>query len=196
VVECGTEQDLIERARTGDIEAFGDLVHLYERPVFNLAYRMLGDSGEAEDASQEAFMKAYTNLQRYDPERSFKTWLLSITSHHCVDRLRKRRLHFLSLDERLAPHPALVSYEDSPEQQTILHERSAFIQDLLATLSEEYRLVLILRYWYDLSYLEMATLLETSESAIKSRLFRARQLLAKHLQEVPSPAWAAILESA
>jgi len=196
VVEFGIEQDLIERARAGDIEAFGDLVRLYERPVFNLAYRMLGDSSEAEDASQEAFIKAYSNLQRYDPERSFKTWLLSITSHHCVDRLRKRRVNFLSLDEPLAPHPALVSHEDSPEQQTILHERSAFIQDLLDTLSEEYRLVLILRYWYDLSYLEMATLLETSESAIKSRLFRARQLLAKQLQESPSPTWAAILESA
>lgn len=83
---------LVKQTLAGDQQAFGELVQHYERDVFNLAYRMLNNRGEAEDAAQEAFLRAYTNLDRYDRERSFKTWLLSITSNHCIDRLRRRRL--------------------------------------------------------------------------------------------------------
>jgi RNA polymerase sigma-70 factor (ECF subfamily) len=181
LAEETSEQWLLERARDGDLDAFGELVRLFERPVFNLAYRMLGNAAEAEDAAQEAFLRAYTHLDRYDPERSFKTWLLSITSNYCIDRLRKRRLTWLSLEEPLPPHPALVSSEAGPEASAIAHELSVQIQALLDGLSDEYRIVVILRYWYDLSYIEIAEILETTESAVKSRLFRARQALAKQL---------------
>lgn len=173
----------IQRALAGDLNAFGELVQMYERPVYNLAYRMLGEPTEAEDAAQEAFLKAYSHLNRYDMSRSFKTWLLSITSNHCIDRLRKRRLTYLSLDEPLPPHPALTSDELGPEAAAIARERSQKIQLMLDGLSSEYRLVVVLRYWYDLSYTEIADMLETSESAVKSRLFRARQTLAKVLEE-------------
>jgi RNA polymerase sigma-70 factor (ECF subfamily) len=181
LAEETSEQWLLERAREGDVDAFGELVRLFERPVFNLAYRMLGNAAEAEDAAQEAFLRAYTHLDRYDPERSFKTWLLSITSNYCIDRLRKRRLTWLSLEEPLPPHPALVSSEAGPEATAIAHELSVQIQTMLDGLSDEYRIVVILRYWYDLSYIEIAEILETTESAVKSRLFRARQALAKQL---------------
>lgn len=173
----------VEKALAGDVDAFGELVRLYERPVFNLAYRMLGEPTEAEDAAQEAFLKAYSHLSRYDTTRSFKTWLLSITSNHCIDRLRKRRLIYLSLDEPLPPHPALTSDEMGPEMAAIARERSQKIQKMLDELSPEYRVVVVLRYWYDLSYSEIAEMLNTSESAIKSRLFRARQSLAKSLED-------------
>lgn len=173
-----SEDHWIQLAIQGDSEAFGELVLLYQRPVFNLAYRMLSNAKEAEDAAQEAFVKAYTNLHRYDVNRSFKTWLLSITSNHCIDRLRKRRLTWLSIDEPLPPHPALVSSQESPEAATLHQEMSEQIQQLLDHLSDDYRLVVILRYWYDYSYAEMAAMLDTTESAIKSRLFRARQTLA------------------
>lgn len=194
MTEDSGESQLLQRTIAGDLDAFGDLVRLYERPVFNLAYRMLGNSVEAEDASQEAFMKAYSNLHRYDPERPFKTWLLSITSNHCIDRLRKRRLTYLSIDEPLPPHPALVSNNEDPEAAAIASERSAEVQTLLETLPDEYRLVVILRYWYDLSYAEIAYMLETTESAIKSRLFRARQTLAKEIDTSASPGLAISLE--
>lgn len=165
------------------MEAFGELVRLYERPVYNLAYRMLGNGQEAEDASQEAFIRAYTHLDRYDSGRPFKTWLLSITSNYCIDLLRKRRLTWLSLeDEQLPPHPALVSSPNAgPEASLLALELSQKIQGLLNDLPEDYRVVVILRYWYDLSYQEIADMLKTTESAIKSRLFRARQSLAKNL---------------
>ncbi len=172
----------VQRTLAGDTQAFGELVRRYERDVFNLAYRMLNDWGEAEDAAQEAFLRAYAHLDRYDQQRSFKTWLLSIASNHCIDRLRRRRLTLLSLDEPLPPHPALTSDTPGPEEATLANERSAQVQKLLDELNPDYRVAVILRYWYDFSYAEIAEMLETTESAIKSRLFRARQTLANKLE--------------
>lgn len=184
----------VQQTLAGDQHAFGELVLRYERDVFNLAYRMLNDRGEAEDAAQEAFLRAYANLERYDPSRSFKTWVLSITSNHCIDRIRRRRLTWLSLEEPLPPHPALTSDTPSPEEATVAHEREVFVQGLLDELSPDYRLVVVLRYWYDLSYAEIAEMLDTTESAIKSRLFRARQALADQLESQSIPAFDPALE--
>ncbi|KAB2865179.1 MAG: RNA polymerase sigma factor, partial [Anaerolineae bacterium] len=141
------------------------------------------DGAEAEDAAQEAFIRAYSNFASYDRGRSFKTWLFSIASNHCIDRLRKRRLTLLSNDEPLPPHPALVSDQPDPEQQMFEEERSALIQKLLNQLAPDYRVAVVLRYWYDLSYQEMSEMLETTESAVKSRLFRARQALVELLED-------------
>lgn len=178
----------VQRTLDGDPQAFGELVQLYERDVFNLAYRMLNERGEAEDAAQEAFLRAYANLDRYDQNRSFKTWLLSITSNHCIDRIRRRRLLWLSLEEPLPPHPALTSDMPGPEQAMLDSERNVLVQELLDELSPDYRLAVVLRYWYELSYAEIAEMLDTTESAIKSRLFRARQALASRLESRPIPA--------
>jgi RNA polymerase sigma-70 factor (ECF subfamily) len=167
-------------ARMGDQDAFNRLVEHYQNAVYNLTYRMLGNAQEAQDAAQEAFLRAYANIHRYDAGRSFKTWLLSIASNHCIDRLRKRRLTWLSTDdEALAPHPALVSTEPTPEEALVERERSAMIQDMLDQIPADYRTVVVLRYWYDMSYAEIAETLDATESAIKSRLFRARQALAQ-----------------
>lgn len=192
-----SESHWLAQTLQGDVDAFGELVRLYERPVYNLAYRMLNNSKEAEDVAQEAFLKAYMNLHRYDPSRSFKTWLLSITSNHCIDVLRKRRLTWLSLeDEQLPPHPALVSApQANPEVVALTHELSQQIQLLLDHLPEEYRIVVVLRYWNDLSYTEIAEMLQTTESAIKSRLFRARQTLAKLIETENAPLLAGLLEA-
>ena len=172
---------LVEQSRAGDQLAYGELVRLHQNAVYNLAYRMLGERVEAEDAAQETFLRAYSHLDRYDANRPFRTWLLSIASNHCIDRLRKRRLTWLSIDEPLPPHPALNSDEIEPEEAVISNERSAAIQAMLSELSPEYRVVVILRYWNDLSYAEIAEILNTTESAIKSRLFRARQALAEKM---------------
>lgn len=148
-------------------------------PVYNLAYRMLGNSGEAEEAAQEAFIRAYTRLASYDPEHKFSTWLLSITSNYCIDQIRKRRAVLLSIDEPLPPHPALHSDNSKgPEAEYLAQEREALVQGLLNTLPEEYRHAVVLRYWYDMSYEEIAEVQATTVSAVKSRLFRARRLLA------------------
>ena len=170
----------LEQARQGDRAAFGKLIEAYQIPVYNLAYRMLGNRGEAEEAAQEAFIRAYTRLDSYDPQHKFSTWMLSITSNYCIDLLRKRRALLLSLDQPLPPHPALMSDRaDGPEAQTVASEREAMVQALLAELQDDYRQAVVLRYWYDLSYQEIAEVMDTTVSAIKSRLFRARRQLAE-----------------
>lgn len=167
----------------GDQDAFAELLYTFQDAVYNLTYRMLGDSVEAEDATQEAFLKAYGNLTRYDHNRSFKTWLLSIASNHCIDRLRKRRMQFVSIDEPIQATLSLASEDPQPEQAAMSSERSGQIQQLLDDLEPDYRLAVVLRYWYDYSYAEIAETMETTESAIKSRLFRARRMLAERAGE-------------
>lgn len=190
------DQALVTQVIAGDQQAFAELVELYQRAVYNLAYRMLGNAGEAEDAAQETFLRAYQHLSHYDPDRPFKTWLLSIASNHCIDRLRKRRLTWLSIDEPLPPHPALTSAEDAPEPAAVLTEQQEMIQKMLADLAPEYRAAVIFRYWYDLSYAEIAELLGTTESAIKSRLFRARQMLADQVRAGAASEFMIAMESA
>ena len=184
----------VEDTLDGNQDAFAELVNTYQNAVYNLCYRMLGERTEAEDATQEAFLRAYLNMNRYDPARSFKTWILSIASNHCIDRLRKRRLIWLSLEEPLPPNVHLHSDEPDPEDVTIHDERSQAIQGLMNTLSTEYRAAVILRYWYDYSYAEIADILDTTESAIKSRLFRARQSLANQIESQSSGTGSALVK--
>jgi RNA polymerase sigma-70 factor (ECF subfamily) len=172
----------VRAALTGDQDAFAELVYTYQDSVYNLCYRMLGERTEAEDAAQETFLKAYLNLKRYDPERSFKTWLLTIASNHCIDRLRRRRMKWLSIDDQLPPNVSLRSDEPEPEDAMLFTQRSQAVQELLDKLAPDYRAAVVLRYWYDYSYLEIADILDTTESAVKSRLFRARQMLAEKLK--------------
>lgn len=170
----------LEQARKGDKESFGKLIDAYQGPVFNLAYRMLSNADEAEQAAQEAFIRAWTRLDSYNPQHKFSTWLLSITSNYCIDLIRKRRKQLLSIDGPLPPHPALTSEQASgPEAQAVQGEQQQVVQALLESLPEEYREAVVLRYWYDMSYDEIAEVMKTTVSAIKSRLFRARRQLAE-----------------
>jgi len=176
------ERAWIEQALTGDQAAFGRLVRAYERPVYNLTYRLLGDAVEAEDAAQETFVRAFNKLATYQPDRKFVNWLLSIASHHCIDVLRRRgRAPALSLDAPLPPQ-WLASDGERPEQAVYRKQLQDQIRLLLDTLEAPYRAAVVLRYWYDLSYEEIAETMGTTESAIKSRLHRARRMLAERLQ--------------
>jgi len=170
----------LERARQGDDDAFALLVETYQKPVYNLCYRMLGDGQEAEDAAQESFWRAYQALQRYDPERSFITWLLSIAAHYCIDQQRRRRIPTFSMDdimEELVPDNA-----PSPEKETARSEEQRMLQGLIAEMKPQDRAALILRYWYDFSEQEISQALSLSVSAVKSRLHRARLQLAEKWQ--------------
>ena len=163
----------------GNQDAFAEIVYTFQDAVYNLSYRMLGERTEAEDAAQEVFLRAYSNLHRYDHARSFKTWILSIASNHCIDRLRKRRMTLVSIDEPLPETLSLASSDPLPEQAMLQNARSQEIQQLLDELAPDYRIAVVLRYWYDYSYAEIAEIMDTTESAIKSRLHRARRLLAE-----------------
>jgi RNA polymerase sigma-70 factor (ECF subfamily) len=192
------EADWIRMARAGDQSAFGRLVMAYQTPVYNLAYRMLGNAAEAEEAAQETFLRAYTHLRSYDPQRRFRSWLLSIASHYCIDRLRRRRITWLPLEDEIAvasdsttrlsssqsepTKVSLTSGSPNPEAVVAEREREAYIQRLLAGLSPTDRAAITLRYWNDCSYEEIAETLNLTVSAVKSRLHRARRALAETME--------------
>jgi RNA polymerase sigma-70 factor (ECF subfamily) len=176
------ERAWVEAALRGDTEAFANLVAAYADPVYNLCFRMLGDPAEAEDAAQETFIKLYSRLETYDSSRKLVSWVLSIASHHCIDRIRRRRLQTVSVDD-LPPWEPLVSEEPGPERQYMQREREARLQALLQHLPPHYRLPLVLHYWHDLSYQEIAETTDTTVSAVKSRLHRARLMLAEAMKE-------------
>ncbi len=178
------EMEWIQKARRGDDEAFSHLVETYQKPVFNLCYRMTGDGGDAEDAAQETFLRAYQNINRYDPQRSFITWLLSIAAHYCIDQLRKKRLASIPLD--VLPEEDVPDFDPGPETQASTAELQRQVRSLLKHIQPQDRAAIILRYWYDLSDEEIGEMLSLSVSAVKSRLHRTRRELARQWLEQQS----------
>ena len=176
-----SEVEWLQQAVQGDEAAFANIVETYQRPVYNLCARMLGDPAEAEDAAQETFWRAYQNLRRYDPRRSFPTWLLSIAAHYCIDQQRKRRVPILSIE--LMPEEDAPDSTPSPEKVVSQMEESSQMRRLLAKLGPQDRAAVILRYWYEFSEEEIARSLSLTVSAVKSRLHRARKELALNWQE-------------
>ncbi len=174
------EQGTLQRALDGDDEAFAQVVEVYQTPVYNLCYRMLGDSGEAEDAAQETFWRAYQAMHRYDRQRPFGTWLLSIAAHYCIDQQRKRHLQTFELDE--VAEETLPDPLPDPEKAANQNEQDRLLRQMLANLNVQDRAVIILRYWNDLSEEEIAQSLSLTISAVKSRLHRARLALAQRWQ--------------
>jgi RNA polymerase sigma-70 factor, ECF subfamily len=167
----------LKLVRMGDQEAFTNLVEKYQRPVFNLCYRMTGNVEEAEDAAQETFWRAFQAINRYDPQRSFITWLLSIAAHYCIDQQRRRKLPTIDLD--ILPEEMIPGNTPDPEKETFRNEENFEIRQALSTLNAQDRAAMILRYWYDFSEEEIGATLNLSVSAVKSRLFRARQQMAR-----------------
>lgn len=180
------ESEWLVLAQNGDDEAFTQLVEKYQHPVYNLCYRMLGDSQEAEDAAQEAFWRAYQAIRRYDPNRPFATWLLSITAHYCIDLQRKRRLPSLEIDDWM--EEVLPDNLPSPETTASAKEEKERIHRMLAALNPQDRAAIILRYWYEFSEEEISQTLHLSISAVKSRLHRARLKFASIYQSEQSGA--------
>ncbi len=172
-------------AQEGNPDAFGNLVDRYQKRVFSLCYRMLGTPTAAEDAAQEAFIRAYNAINRYDIERSFATWVLSIASNYCIDQIRKRKVTFLSIDSEKHGWLAPPAQDPTPEKSLLDKEKQAQVHALLETLSETDRAAIVLQYWHDFSYDEIAEALSLSVSAVKSRLFRARKTMAEEWHQEP-----------
>jgi RNA polymerase sigma-70 factor (ECF subfamily) len=178
------ESEWIRAAQRGDQAAISHLVESYERLVYVVCYRMLGNATDAEDAAQESFMKAITNLDSFDVERPLRPWLLTITSNLCRDRLRRRK-PTLSLDG-MGEDGAWewqAGSSPNPEREVLRQEKEAQVQQVLETLKPLDRAVVTLFYWQDLSYREIAEATNLTESAVKSRLFRARRSMAQLLME-------------
>ena len=170
-----SETELLTRAQQGDVDAFSTLVENYNRAIFNLCYRMLGNANDAEDAAQETFIRAYKAIHRYDPKRKFSTWIMSIASNYCIDQHRRKKLPSFSIDA--VEEPNFGDKSPSLEGQVMEIEQSEEIMFLLEHLKPKDKSAIIMRYWYDYSYDEIAEALSITTSAVKSRLHRARNLL-------------------
>jgi RNA polymerase sigma-70 factor (ECF subfamily) len=170
----------ILQALQGDQHAFAQLVTQYQRQVYNLTYRMLQNAQDAEDATQEAFLRAYRALPSFKVGKKFSSWILSIASNLCIDILRRRRYAWLSLEDVSF---RLAAETESPDRAMLRQEHADEVQQLLSCLPEKYRLVVILRYWYDMSYKEIAETTGLSLNTVKTRLHRARHMLARALEE-------------
>src|SRR6266704_6548887 len=182
IVEALSDAELVELVLAGEQDAFAVLVERYKDAVQNLAYRMLGNVTEAEDVTQEVFVRAYTQLATYKSVHKFSTWLLSIASHLAIDQLRRRR--FLALPLEDVPFLEWIVDEGSgPEQTALEGEQQDEIQTYLQRLPSKYRAVIVLRYWYDLSYEEIAQALKLTPALVKARLHRARELLARYMKD-------------
>jgi RNA polymerase sigma-70 factor (ECF subfamily) len=187
-VDPQEEQDWLLQAQKGDSQAFSHLVEAYQRPVYNLCYRMLGNAEDAEDASQETFLRAFRSIRQFDPSRPFPTWLLSIAAHFCIDQIRRRRTPVISTEDMSLPDLP----DPAPDMDSRLSrkEEQQRIRSLLQILDATDRAVVVLYYWYDFSYIEIAQSLKLTEGAVKSRLHRARRAMAQSWldqQSVPAP---------
>jgi len=181
------ESEWLIKAQRGDAEAFTCLLEAYQRPVFNLCYRMLGNAQDAEDAAQETFLRAYQYLKRYDNSRPFSTWLLSIAAHYAIDQIRKRKMQIVSVEE--LPVPDLPEPSPGMELNLSKKEEQQRIKAVIGVLDATDRAAVVMYYWYDFSYEEICQALSLSMSALKSRLHRARRVMAEEwLKHQPAPA--------
>ena len=154
-----------------------------------IAHSVIGDRHLAEDAAQETFLRAYNSIGSYDLKRPFPTWLLSIAAHYCIDILRRRRFNLVSIYD--LPKPEVPDHSPGIETQVSQREEGDRVRDLLECLNPIDRAAIVLYYWYEYSYKEICETLSISESALKSRLFRARKTMAKKWTQAHSDGLAA-----
>ncbi|MCL1820366.1 MAG: sigma-70 family RNA polymerase sigma factor [Oscillospiraceae bacterium] len=177
--------ELVKRAKDGDNDAFEQLVKDNQRGVYTLALRYIGNHDDALDISQEAFLRAYRGLKFFQGDSSFSTWLYRLTVNASIDYLRKakrrRAIPFSALGE---PDQVIgiPDTKDSPEQTAELSELKNALNEALQMLKYEHRTVFILRCVHELSYTEIAEILNIEEGTVKSRLSRARDRLKEILK--------------
>lgn len=181
------DRELVRRCLAGDERGWEQLVKLYTRRTYNLCYRFTGNAAEAEDLTQEVFVKLFRTLSTFDPAQSqFATWVNRITRNHLVDHYRRtaRDRATSSLDEEeTGPGPA-VSVAPDPTGRVEARERADLLQAALARLSPDMREVVILRDLQDLEYSEIAQIVRVPEGTVKSRLNRGRLELARILKRM------------
>ncbi len=177
-MEIPSDRSLVLRTKRGDLEAYGDLVRRYQGLVFNVCYRMLGDPHDAEDLTQETFMRVHSHLDSYDCDRPFIPWARRVAVNLCLNYINRNRRSGLPLDDEFE---LLVSNECSPERAQENHERNTSLRQAIGMLPAHYRAVIELRHFQELSYMEISKALNIPLSDVKSHLFRARKSLAQRL---------------
>jgi RNA polymerase sigma-70 factor (ECF subfamily) len=174
------DRSLVLLTRNGETDAYGALVRRYQTSVFNVCYRIMGERGEAEDMTQEAFLRGYQRLHRYDLDRPFGPWIRRVAANLCLNRVRDARRPLLTLDEEIdslaqKPGPNVGSDPGEPDDVRSLREA-------IRSLPSHYRVVIELRHFHGMTYDEIAAAIGASANEVRSHLYRARRLLAGRMR--------------
>lgn len=181
-----SDENLMRRCREGDMSAFELIVLRYEDAIFNFVYHFVMDYHRAQDISQETFLRVLRNVGRYKSRNSFKTWLYRIAANLCKNELRDRNRHkTLSLDDLAVDIESLSRDRYVPPDRAYEKEETReLVKNAVSALPEDQRMAIIMREYQDLSYEEIASALNCSLGAVKSKIYRARQNIKKMLVEI------------
>lgn len=179
---------LIHEALKGNQDAYKRLLKKYHDQIFHLISRIVHNKEQVEDLTQEAFVKAFGSLKKFNEEYAFSTWLYKIATNSSIDYIRKRKLDTFSIDKPIAMEESEYSFElpdttYQPDKHIIQHQRSSLIEEAISTLPEKYRRVIILRHTEERDYAEIAKMLKLPIGTVKAHIFRARELLNKFLRD-------------
>ncbi|HET7628074.1 MAG TPA: RNA polymerase sigma factor SigW [Bacillales bacterium] len=177
---------IILDVQKGDQNAFGDLIDLYQNKVYSICYRLIGNRQEAEDLTQETFLRAYLNLDSYQADKKFSSWLFRIATNVTIDRLRKKKPDY-SLDAEISGTDGMTMYTQLasdgwlPEEEAVETELKERLHGEIMQLPPKYRAAIVLKYIEDLSLKEIAEILNLPLATVKTRIHRGREALRKRL---------------
>jgi RNA polymerase sigma-70 factor (ECF subfamily) len=179
---------LIQRCLHGDQAAWEAIVSQYRRKVFNTAYKFVGRHEQAEDLTQEIFLKLFKSLDTFDRRANFQTWLISVSRNLCIDHYRRIRKERETIDHQVdASDLSPVSHEPSPIAGLERRDRVSLLRHAMAKLPETLRTAVLMRDIQEMSYQEIADSLHLPEGTVKSRINRGRTELARHVKRLGGP---------
>lgn len=182
------DDEIVENFKSGDRTVFDELIERYQTPVYRTCFRFLSHKEDAEDATQEVFLKAYRALDRFQPDAKFSTWLYQIAVNHClnVQRSRKRKAFISSLNPfneyQVESKAALLEDANRPDKIHEKEERANFVRHAIDTLPENQKIAIILSRYEGLSYKEISEVTGSSVASVESRLYRAKTNLHRKLK--------------
>jgi len=175
------EQALIKKVKKGDLDAYGTIIQDYQSSVFNVCYRVLGNRQEAEDLTQEAFLRAYHQISSFDSSRPFGPWMRTVAANLCYNHLKRARLNRVPLEDERDTLKDDPKY--GPEGTLEINQEHKALYRAIWKLPNTQRMALELRHFQGLSYQEMAEALNLPLNTVRSHLYRGRQKLAELLEE-------------
>jgi RNA polymerase sigma-70 factor (ECF subfamily) len=180
--------NLVCRAKEGEQKAFAELMHRYKESIYFMSLKMVNNKDDAMDMTVETFGKAFENIEKYKPDFAFSTWLFRIATNNCIDFIRKKRLNVVSMDSMVDDEgddrPLQIRSDTlDPEEISIKKQQNEKLKDIVDKLPARYRTLIILRYFDELSYEEIATQLDLPLGTVKAQLFRARDLLSNVMNQ-------------
>lgn len=180
---------IVKRAQSGEQSAFNELMERYKNSVQFMVQKMIRNADDVEDITIDTFGKAFSNINNYTPEYAFSTWLFKIATNRCIDHVRKKRVETLSIDNTFDDGDEnyrgldLPSANLNPEEETMQDQKKKIILAFVDKLKPNYKILVEKRYFEELSYDEIAEELDLPLGTVKAQLFRARDFLAKYINE-------------